>query len=259
MRISIVIPTLNQARFLPEAIESVLSQQTTAEVECIVVDGGSTDGTLDILREWDPPVRWSSQPDRGQADALNKGLARATGEVIGWLNSDDRYRPGALQRVVDVFSAEPATRWLYGKVRIIDERGREIRRAITAYKNLRMRKFRYRALLAENWISQMGVFWRAEAGRSVGPFRADLHYCMDYDYWLRLGARWPGRFVDAWLADFRLYAESKSGSGFVSQFAEEYQVARCAAAGRYRTAIALHRLNQFRTVAIYKLMRSFGL
>jgi len=254
LKISIITPSYNQAGFIERTIESVQSQEGNFQLEHIVVDGGSEDGTRDILRRYGSAIRWISEPDEGQADALNKGLAMATGEVIGWLNSDDLYEPGALSTVAELFAAHRKLQWIYGKVRIIDAQGREIRRWITLYKNLRMRRYSYAKLLAENWISQMGVFWRRSAARQVGWFRKDLHYCMDYDYWLRLGERWCGRFVDRYLAAFRWYPQSKSGAGFARQFSEELAVARAHAAGRYRWALLRHRLNYFKILTAYWLM-----
>ena len=258
LKISVITPSYNHAEFIGRTIESVQSQRGDFELEHIVVDGGSDDGTIEILKHYGDAVRWVSEPDNGQADALNKGLAMATGDVIGWLNSDDLYEPGALAAAADIFNAEPQTQWLYGKVHIIDPRGREIRKWITAYKNLRMRRYKYAKLLAENWICQMSVFWRRSAGEQVGPFRTDLHWCMDYDYWLRLGARRPGRFVDKYLGAFRWYPASKSGAGFVRQFREELAVAAEAAAGRYPLAMLCHRINCPKIVAAYWLMRRFG-
>lgn len=259
LRISIITPSLNQARFLPRTLASVRSQLQAAEgefeLEHIVIDGCSTDGTLELLRASGPGVRWVSEPDNGQADALNKGLALATGEVIGWLNSDDVYEPGALAAVAGVLAVEPATQWVYGRVRIIDENDHEIRRWITRYKDRRMRRFSYEKLLAENWISQMGVFWRRSAGAEVGCFRPELRYCMDYDYWLRLGVRWPGRFIGRPLAAFRWYGASKSGAEFHQQFREELAVARYQAAGSYRWPVFLHRLNHAKIIIAYGVLR----
>lgn len=283
MKISIITPSFNQAGFIRRTIESVESQAGRAvspkrergstrdtttsgntsaralfELEHIIVDGGSTDGTVDILKSYGQAIRWISEKDEGQADALNKGLAMATGDVIGWVNSDDLYEPGCLATVARVFESEPQTQWVYGKVRIVDAQDREIRRWITRYKNLRMRRYSFPKLLAENWISQMGVFWRASAGREVGAFRKDLHYCMDYNFWLRLGQRWPGRFIDQYLAAFRWYPSSKSGAGFRKQFAEEYAVAQEIAAGKYPFAMFRHRMNFARIVAAYTMMKWLG-
>lgn len=258
LKISVITPSFNQAGFIRRTIESVQSQAgrgSLFELEHIVVDGGSTDGTVEVLESYGPAVRWVSEKDEGQADALNKGLAIAAGDIIGWVNSDDLYEPGALSAVAAAFAADEATQWVYGKVRIVDQDGREIRRWITRYKNLRMRRYSYAKLLAENWVSQMGVFWRASAGREAGPFRKDLHYCMDYNYWLRLGARWPGVFLDRYLAAFRWYPSSKSGAGFGRQFREELDVAREAAAGKHPIAILTHRLHYAKIVGAYTLMR----
>jgi len=258
MKITVITPSFNQARFIERTLESVHRQRGPFELEHIVIDGGSTDGTVDILRRWDGRVRWVSEQDEGQADALNKGLAMAGGDVIGWLNSDDLYEEGALSAVAEVLADQPDTQWLYGQVRIVDEQDREIRHWITRYKNLKMRRWSLGRLLRENWISQMGVFWRASAGREVGPFRKDLHYCMDYDYWLRLGRRWPGRFVDRYLAAFRWYAASKSGAGYSRQFAEQYAVASAGAGGDHRLDLFLHRLNVAKIVAAYRVLNLLG-
>ena len=254
MRISVITPSYNQAGFVERTLQSVLCQRGDFELEYIVVDGGSADGTVDILHRYGSAIRWVSEPDEGQADALNKGVSMASGDVIGWLNSDDVYEPDTLDVVASVFRQEREVQWLYGKVRIIDSEGSEIRRWITHYKNWRMRRFSYEKLLAENFVSQMGVFWRRSAGRVVGPFCEKLRFCMDYDYWLRLGKRWPGRYVDQYLAAFRWYATSKSGSGFWGQFREELDVAREHANGQNRRAMVVHHLTFIRTVAAYELL-----
>jgi len=254
--VSLVMPCLDQARFLPRALHSVLTQERDFELECIVMDGGSTDGTLAILEGFGDAIRWVSGPDNGQSDALNKGFAMAGGSIFGWLNSDDLLAPGALRRAVDVFTSEPEVQWLYGKVKIVDEHDKVVRRPITAYKNLRMRRFSYSSLLTENWISQMGVFWRRSAYDQVGPFRDDLQLTMDYEFWLCLAEHWPGRFVDDYLAAFRWYPTTKSGSGFEEQLREELRVAEEHAGGEYPREILLHRLNSARTILVYKAMRA---
>jgi len=256
VKISIVMPTFNQAGYIRRSIDSVLSQKGAFELDLIVVDGASTDSTVELLKSYGQAIRWISEPDKGQSDALNKGLAMADGQIMGWLNSDDLYEPGALAAAADVFAAEPDTQWVYGKVRVIDPAGREVRRWITFYKNLRMRRFNYAKLLAENWISQMGVFWRHGAWEQAGPVRTDLNWVMDYEYWLRLGARWPGRFIDRYLGCFRWYPASKSGADFRGQFAEELDLARQVAGNRYRWAILWHRVLAARTVAVYSVMRA---
>jgi glycosyltransferase involved in cell wall biosynthesis len=254
--VSMIMPCLNQARFVASALHSVLAQERAFELECIVIDGGSTDGTLEILEGFGDAIRWVSEPDGGTSDALNKGFALARGGIFGWLCSDDLLAPGALNRAVDVFAHEPQVQWLYGKVKIIDEHDRVIRRPITAYKNLRMSRFSYRSLLTENWISAMGVFWRRSAHELVGPFRNDLHYANDYELWLRLAEHWPARFVNEYLAAFRWHLTSVSGSQFEAQLREALRVAQEHAGGAYPREILLHRLAAARTILAYKAMRA---
>ena len=250
-----MMPTLNQGAYLRSAIESVITQEGKLDVECIVVDGGSSDGTLGVLRSYGRAIRWLSEPDGGQSDALNKGLHMATGEVLGWLNSDDLYEPGALRSVVRALAIEPSADWVFGRVRIIDERGREIRKAVTTYKNWRMRRLRYRRLLVENSISQMGVFWRRSAWERAGDFRTDLHLAMDYDYWLRLERMSPGLHIPEYLGAFRWYGSSKSGSRFREQFAEELRVATEHAGGEHPLEMLLHRVYVARTVGVYGVLQ----
>ncbi len=154
-----------------------------------------------------------------------------------------------------MFAAEPETLWLYGKVAIVDEDGRSIRRFVTAYKNRRMRRYSFAGLLTENWLSQMGVFWRAEAQEQAGRFREDLHLAMDYDFWLRLARQSPGRFVDAYLAAFRWYPTSKTGSRSAAMLLEELQVAGEHARGDYPCELLLHRACAVRTRAVYAVLR----
>lgn len=223
-RISIITPSLDQARFIERTIESVLSQEGEFDLEYLVVDGQSTDGTLDILRNAQGRLRFTSEPDRGQADAINKGLRAASGDVLAWLNSDDVLLPGALDRVARTFAADRRAQWLHSSCEIIDEGGRPIRRWIGRYKDWRSRRYSYRSLLGENFISQMTVFWRREAMQAAGLLDDSLHFAFDYDFWLRLGRLGDPIYLREKLAAFRWYETSKSGATFSKQFAEDYQV-----------------------------------
>jgi glycosyltransferase involved in cell wall biosynthesis len=260
MRLWIVTPSLNQASFLRQTIDSVLSQTGPFDLRHIVVDGGSTDGTLDLLRSVaDPRLSWTSGPDAGQSDAVNKALAAVDvagsgaddADVIGWLNSDDLYRPGALACVAATF-ADPAVRWSVGRYRIVGDAGASIRPTIVRYKQRQLRRYSRGRLLRENFIPQPAVFWRASFGRSVGPLDVSLHYTMDYDLWLRLAKQAPPRVLDRVLAKFRLHAASKSGGVQREQFDEGLRVAR-----RYGSGLdlALHRLNVEKIVWTYRLLR----
>lgn len=254
-RISIITPSFNQGRFIGETIDSVLGQGYP-DLEYLVLDGGSTDETLDVLSSYGERLRWWSEPDRGQSHAINKGLARATGEVVAFLNSDDRYCPGALLAVGQRFARDPRIGWLTGKCRIVDAAGQPARGAITRYKNLWLALRSGPALRVVNYISQPATFWRRELWARVGPLDEGLHYTMDYDYWLRLGAAAPMGFVNSYLAEFRVHQASKSGTGAARQFAEELATAR-----RYtgsRLLLGLHALHARAIVGVYGLMQTLA-
>jgi glycosyltransferase involved in cell wall biosynthesis len=226
LAITVLTPSLDQAAFVERTIESVLSQRGHFTLEYLVQDGGSTDGTQQVLARYAAAGRLTArvEPDRGQADAVNKALAAATGEVIGWVNSDDLLLPGALDRVAQAFTADPSLVWLHSRCRIIDEQDRPIRRWLEAYKHRKARHHTFERLLVENYISQMTVFVRRSALVQVGPLDPELHYTFDYDLWLRLARLAPPRYLDEPLAAFRFYRTSKSGARYPAQFAEDWQV-----------------------------------
>ncbi len=230
MRISIVTPSFNQARYIKRTIDSVLDQQGDFELEYRILDGGSTDGTLDILKSYGNRVSWICEPDRGQVDAINKGLRSLTGDVVAWLNSDDVLAPGALGRIADAFTAHPEIEWVHGQCAIIDENDREVRRWVSAYKHFRSRHHTFENFLTENYVSQMTAFWRRSVHDSIGYLDPDIRLAFDYDFFLKLAERGAPMFIDAPIASFRWYANSKSGAGFVAQMTETNELAR-----RYRS------------------------
>jgi glycosyltransferase involved in cell wall biosynthesis len=258
MKISIITPSYNQCTFLRQTMQSVLSQAGDFDLEWLVIDGASSDETINLLSSTsDPRLRWISEKDRGQADAINKGLALATGQIIGWLNSDDLYTPGALNLVAGTFRDRPGIAWLAGRCAIIDEAGNEIRHGITAYKNERLRHYTWRNLLRENPISQPAVFWRRSFGQSVGSLDTSLHHAMDYDLWLRMGMRCDPYILKRTLAQFRLHSSSKSGTETASRFAEQYEVAQRYFDGDRASHIA-HWVNVQKIVWAYRVLGWMG-
>jgi glycosyltransferase involved in cell wall biosynthesis len=251
--ISIVTPCLNGAATLPGALESVRSQSYGADVEHVVVDGGSTDGTLEILER--AGVRYVSEPDRGLSDAVNKGIRLARGEIVGWLNADDVYLPGALAAVGEAFAARPGAPWATGKCVIIDAEGDEIRSGVTAYKNFFLRHYSYRLHLVQNFVSAPSTFVRRSAFDRVGLFDERFRYSMDYDLWLRLGRLSPPLVLDQALAAFRMAPGSLSMSGFERQFVEHAQNAREHGAG-HPFAVLANRAASSMIVLIYRAMRA---
>ena len=250
--ITVVTPCLNAAATLPEALASVRAQGYP-RLEHVVVDGGSTDGTLDILRGAEG-VRWISEPDRGLSHAMNKGVGMAQGEVIGWLNADDHYLPGALRAVGEALARHPDALWLTGRCRIIDGDGREIRRWVTAYKNAFLRRYSLPLYLTQNFISAPATFLRREAFEAAGLFDERYRISMDYDLYLRLARRTDPLVLDRELAEFRMAEGSLSMSGFETQFREHSEQARRHGAG-HPLAVAVNRLASRLIVLVYRAMR----
>lgn len=253
LRISIVTPSFNQATFIERTIESVLNQQGDFELEYRVVDGGSTDGTLDILRRYGDRFAWTSERDRGQVDAINKGLRAATGDVVAWLNSDDVLVPGALAQVARRFRENPELEWLHGRCEIIDAEDRPVRAWVSAYKHLRAQRHSLENLLTENYVSQMTAFWRRRVHDEIGFLDPNLKLAFDYDLWLRLAQRSAPAYVETTLAQFRWYPTSKSGAQFERQFREDLEVAIKYAGKRHGVLLRKH-LKSWAIVAIYRAL-----
>lgn len=259
MLISIVTPSYNQAHFIRETIDSVLQQP--GPLELFVIDGGSTDGTLEILEEYAKQYKnfnYISEPDKGQSDAINKGLAKCRGSILAYINSDDVYIAECFSKVRKYFAEHEDIDWLYGKYRIIDEQGRVIRKLFTKIKHFAGRKYTYRKLLRVNIIPQPSTFWRKEVYLAAGGFDINDHLAMDYEYWCRIGKQFKACQVDFPVSLYRFYNTSKSGSSYLPQYRHEYQTAKRYAAGRYPFTIFLHWCNLWRNVAVLKLLQLLG-
>jgi glycosyltransferase involved in cell wall biosynthesis len=240
-KISIVTPSLNQGQFIQRTIESVLSQDYP-NLEYLVMDGGSTDNTLDVLASYSERLKWVSEKDEGQTHAINKGLGQATGDIVAYLNADDLLLPGALHAVARVFTMDPTAVWVTGKCRIIDETNREIRGLITAYKNFWLSIHSRPALLVMDYISQPATFWRAGILTRVGLLDESLHYVMDYDYWLKLYAESPPVFIPEYLAAFRLHTQSKTTAKTSMEGARQYCEEESTVIRRYTSSRLLYLL-----------------
>lgn len=258
MKISIVTPVLNGERFLRQTVESVLVQSGDFELEYIIKDGGSTDRTLEILKDYQPhpSVQVISHPDGSLYDAINQGFTHATGDIGAWINADDTYTPDALAQVVTTFRSRPACQWLYGHCDIVNEEGRPIRRLITQYKKVVGRRFSLKKLLHENYINQPACFWRMSLWKAVGGLDVNYQYAADYGLWLKMahaeGAPHP---LASALANFRRCGLSLSDRFFVQQFQEEFCIAQ-----PYSNTLTtwIHWLYIRRTILAYKLMQRFS-
>jgi glycosyltransferase involved in cell wall biosynthesis len=217
--VSIVTPSYNQGRFLKRTIDSVL-MQSYPNIQYIVIDGGSSDGSVEILQSYRDRFYWISEPDRGQTNAINKGFARAKGEILAYLNSDDILAPRAIERVVQYLQKNPECDMVYGEADYIDEQDR----IIGSYKTA---DYSFNRLIEDCMVCQPAAFWRKRMMEKVGPFDEQLNFAMDYEYWLRIAkAGGEIRFLREKLACSRLYSENKTLSARPKIFQEIFEICR---------------------------------
>lgn len=243
MKISIITTNFNTDKYLEQTIKSILSQKGDFDLEYIITDGGSKDNSINILKQYDKEIRdgkWGnhiefkyiSEKDRGQSDGINKGLRMATGDVVTFLNADDLYIEGTLEKVLKYFRENPDCMWLTGYCRIIDENNKEIRKYITEYKNRKLNNFSLEQLLIENCISQPSTFWRKALMNKVGYLDEYLHYSMDQDYWARMELESHLHLIEEYLAEFRFTSDTKTGSSIGKTLRESRIIAQKYSTGR---------------------------
>jgi len=202
--ISIITPSYNQGRFIEETIRSVI-EQDYPRIEYIIIDGGSSDETLSVIRRYESKIAWwVSERDQGQTDAINKGFARAAGDILAWINSDDTYLPGALRSAAQFLHDHPDVGMVYGDANLVDEYGNLFGRfpaRQTDYQRLRRGSVH---------IPQQSSFFRAMLWRKVGPLDPSFYFAMDYDLWVRLARISRLAYTPQVWANFRLHGQGKS-------------------------------------------------
>lgn len=254
--ISVITPNFNGARFLDRCLRSVLSQRDHGvQLEYLVIDGGSHDGSREIIERYGASIdTLICEPDEGPAMAINKGLRRAGGDWVAWLNADDFYYPGALARAVETMKGHPSRALGFGRCAIVDEDDREIRKGITRFKELFFPLSSRFMIQTINYISQPAMLFRRDAMQAAGLLREDLKAAWDYDFILRLWRQGGAVCIGGQpLAAFRWHAGSISGRHFSRQFKEEYEVA-VADAGRFSAQALLHAGVRYGIVSAYTLM-----
>jgi glycosyltransferase involved in cell wall biosynthesis len=249
MKFSIITPTYNQAGYIEETLDSIWSQTGDFEIEHIVMDGGSTDGTVGVLKKWDKKYHsrgftpkcknltfsWVSKQDKGQSDAINQGLKKTSGSILAYLNSDDRYQPHAFARVAKVFKSKKVD-LVYANCHFIDKNGKDI----STHKSISQPFNLDRLLNQKNYILQPATFWRRRVYEQIGDFNQNLHYVMDYEYWLRANqAGFMLEYIPEFMADFRIYDDSKSVRDKEKSWQEHRQVSRQFGAKFYNMMIYL--------------------
>ncbi|EKV01770.1 glycosyl transferase [Leptolyngbya sp. PCC 7375] len=199
---SVITPSFQQGNFIERTICSVLDQDCK-DIEYFVLDGGSTDKTVSVLKRYSRHLTWVSEPDDGQAHAVNKGLAMSTGEIIAWINSDDIYYPHAFEQVSLLFEANPDVAVVYGQADWIDQADN----IIAPYPT---RSWDYGQLTKECYLCQPAVFFRRSVAERLGGLDPSLQYCMDYELWLRYGQMIPFSYLPVNLAGSRIYPTNKT-------------------------------------------------
>jgi glycosyltransferase involved in cell wall biosynthesis len=223
-KISVIVPSYNQGDFLEDTLLSIINQ-SYAECEIIVIDGGSSDNSVDIIKKYEHYLsHWESVADRGQCDALIKGFARASGDVYCWLCSDDQFLPGVLAKVAALFAQDSALELVYGDTEYLYPNGERVLKPRISY--------HYQTMLrAFNIIAQPSAFFSARVYRQAGGLDGSLHFAMDYDLFLRFGRR--VRFVQLFesLSLYRLHRSSKTVA-LAEKFEAEWWLVRARALGR---------------------------
>ena len=219
---SVVIPNFNGVAFLSETLASIAAQQTVA-MDVVIVDGGSTDGSVEIIRSWAEAngARWISEPDGGQAQAINKGFRMARGEIVTWLNSDDLFPPGAVARAIHEFEKDRDLDFIWGFCLLIDADGQPIR----------IGNFHVRRDLAElrgsrNFVIQPGTWFRRSVFDRFGYLDESYQFVFDYEFFLRMAGNVKARFVPEVVSNFRIHSSSKTGSQHAKFLPEEWRAFR---------------------------------
>jgi len=225
--VSVITPSFNQGRFIEETIKSV-AEQDYPRIEHIVVDGGSSDESLSIIKRYSDRLTWVSEKDRGQADAINKGFMMAKGDILCWLNSDDTYEPGAISTAVNYLLENNDVAMVYGEGNEIDEEGHLIQRFPAT------QQFDLWTLVnIWDYILQPTVFFRRSVFASVGMLDLSLNWCLDWDLWIRIGSHFKVEHIDYVFANSRIYPQTKTGSGGFKRFREIVSIMRKYGRRRY--------------------------
>lgn len=255
-KISIVIPVYNTVKYIEETLYSIVSQQYP-NLEIIIQDGGSTDGTVDIIKmyakRYPKNVIWESKRDKGQLDAINKGVDKATGDIIAYINADDVYEKEAFNKVAECYLKNSGLLWMAGKGKVIDRVGNEISQFVTKYKNGLLKVNSFKILLTVNYLVQPSVFITKRAIKKYGNFKGNKDFITEYEYWLRLGKISMPRIIDFNLSSFRLSGENITSRQHKYLLKEDYLVVKQFTENPL--ILLLHKLHNIGRVLTIKLIQ----
>ena len=228
-KISTVIPSFNKAKYIRQTLDSIFLQKYP-NLEVIIQDGGSTDGTLKIIKafakKYPKEIKWESKKDKGQLDAINKGLSKASGEILAYINADDVYTKEAFCEVAKAYKKNPNVLWFAGRGRIINAKGKEIAKFVTSYKNLFLAFNSFFFLLIVNYLMQPSVFISRKAYKKYGPFTGMKRAVMEYDLWLKLARVSMPVVFDKYLTGFRMSGENISTRYFLEILEADGEIAK---------------------------------
>ena len=255
-KISIVIPSLNKVDYIEETLKSIVYQKYP-NLEVIIQDGGSIDGTLDVIKKYinkySNIFSLESKKDNGQVDAINKGLKKATGDILTFINADDYYKKDALLTVGNYFSNKPKTLWLAGSGEIMDRKGNIRWNSSTSYKNYLLNKNKYHYLLMVNYLMQPSVFLSKVAYKKYGPFTGTKKFVMEYDLWLKIARDSMPKILNKTLSVFRLSGKNISSLAFKNTLKEDFRIAK-----KYTNdpiVLTLHELHNIARVVMISLVK----
>lgn len=218
-RISVIVPSYNQGLFLQRTINSLLSQRYS-NLEIIVIDGGSTDNSRSVLNKFEDKIIGTSEKDRGQAHAINKGLKKATGEIISFLNSDDTLAQGAIKKIAYFFSTHSDVDILYGKVHHIDSNDHFLNKYDSFWTYAELSTPSDIHFSEGCLVGQPSVFWRRKIIDEIGLFNTKLNYAFDYEYWIRISKKYKFYYLPEHLANTRLHPDTKTSNSAEKVFEE---------------------------------------
>lgn len=253
-RISIVIPSFNKVDFINKTLQSIVVQNYP-NLEVIVQDGGSTDGTVEIVKKFAnkyPKIfYWESKKDGGQLEAINKGLKKATGEILTFINADDVYKEESFKSVSEAYSLSPQALWFTGKGKIINDKGFEIAEFVTWYKNILLYLNSFKFLLITNYLVQPSVFLTKKAYQLYGPFTGTSNFVLEYDLWLRLARIQMPVVIKNYLSCFRMTPNNITSKIFNEILNLDQKIVKKYTGNKL--LIFLHKLNNIARIVIQKI------